>query len=419
MLSLCARNPKIACMRTNGNAGHFEIRHVNEAWEQLTGYSCANIVGEKFGLSFLKGRETQSCVLKQMHSNVEARIAFFGDVINYKKDGTKFVNRLSIVPLPNGGFIETCMDTCGDQAPQHIRNKNMNRKRVSHSQADLPRHKRDRNEACTSQSSATMTKAILSICAKNRDIPFIRTKDKSHHYEVSFVNEAWEKLTGYSSTSIIGRKYGSSMLKGRETRESVTDEIRRCVQAKEPFFGDVINYKKDGTKFMNRLSIVPLANGEFIGTLKDATSAMHSIPTCNGVLPGIIDCISDNGRKKARGCPRSLGSEATARQVQASSEGDGDGDAAQSLRGGALSRTEEASRAAEPLALVRQKFQALIEVLALQDSRNAMRVGGGSKGPKWNKHDILAEAIHEIKNLRTRLTGAEGRLQILSQSVSH
>jgi len=99
----------------------------------------------------------------------------------------------------------------------------------------------------------------------------------------------------------------------------------------------------------------------------------------------------------------------------------------------ALVKSEQTVAAKEPVKVARkrknnrerqrrqglnQKFQALIEVLALQDSRNAMRVGGGSKGPKWNKHDILAEAIHEIKNLRTRLTGAEGRLQILSQSVS-
>lgn len=62
-----------------------------------------------------------------------------------------------------------------------------------------------------------------------------------------------------------------------------------------------------------------------------------------------------------------------------------------------------------------RKFQQLIEVLALQDQdcRNAMKVGVGSKGPKWNKHDILSEAIYAISNLRTRLTGAESRLHML------
>jgi len=60
-----------------------------------------------------------------------------------------------------------------------------------------------------------------------------------------------------------------------------------------------------------------------------------------------------------------------------------------------------------------QKFQELIEVLSLQDCRNAMRVGAGSKGPKWNKNDILSEAIHAITNLRTRLTSTEARLHVL------
>jgi len=110
ILSLCAKNPNIACMRTSGKAEQFEIRHVNEAWERLTGYNRADVVGEKSGLSFLKGRETRSRIISKLRSNVQAKVAFFGDVINYKKDGTKFVNRLSIVPLPDGGFIETCMD---------------------------------------------------------------------------------------------------------------------------------------------------------------------------------------------------------------------------------------------------------------------------------------------------------------------
>merc|ERR1740130_383395 len=354
ILSLCAENQDIAFIRTKGRSSNYEVSFVNEAWERLTGYSRRAIVGRKHGSSMLKGQETSSTSNDRVRRCIQTNMPFFGDVLNYKKDGTKFWNRLSIVPLRNGEYIGTCMDVTEHHPvllPSVIRlspilKNDTDRQCVkNHSQTDLPRRKRDRNAAFAGSSSLTVAKTLLSLCANNRDIPFIRTKDKSHNYEVTFVNEAWEKLTGYSSSAIIGRKYGSSMLKGRETCETVNDKIRRCVQAKEPFFGDVINYKKDGTKFVNRLSIIPLSNGEFIGTCMDATSAVHSIPTSNGVLPGIIDCINGNGRKRARGRPQSFRLEATAHQVRAC----GDTAAGDALRGESSSRMEEPSRTAEPL----------------------------------------------------------------------
>jgi len=58
-----------------------------------------------------------------------------------------------------------------------------------------------------------------------------------------------------------------------------------------------------------------------------------------------------------------------------------------------------------------QKFQELIEVLAPHNDRQSvLKVGVGSKGPKWNKQDILSEAIYSIKDLRARLQSTEARL---------
>jgi len=277
ILTLCAKNSKIAFIRTNGRHNQYTVSYVNKAWENLTGYCSADIVGQKHGSSILKGKETCSPVTDRIRRCIQELVPFFGDVVNYKKDGTKFVNRLSIIPLPNGDFIGTCQDASTDT------------KSVATPYSDAAV---DCGPTSVQSDFSNLACTVMNLCANNKDVAFIRTKGKGKQYEVSFVNEAWEQLTGYNRSAIIGRKYGSSMLKGRETQNSVTDKIRRCVQKEIPFFGDVINYKKDGTKFINRLSIIPLPNGDFIGTCMDA-SVQESC-----ALSGIAGALPDSCKKR-------------------------------------------------------------------------------------------------------------------------
>ncbi len=52
--------------------------------------------------------------------------------------------------------------------------------------------------------------------------------------------------------------------------------MRNALNAGEPFEGEILNYRKDGTPFWNELSIAPLRGGEaeplrFIGIQRDIT----------------------------------------------------------------------------------------------------------------------------------------------------
>ncbi|GAF66693.1 hypothetical protein BTS2_3595 [Bacillus sp. TS-2] len=91
---------------------------------------------------------------------------------------------------------------------------------------------------------------------------------------IVYANQGFLDMTGYSMEEIIGKN--CRFLQGAETQESDIDKIREGVQKMESVFVELVNYKKDGTKFWNSLSIDALYIAEeeryyFIGVQKDVT----------------------------------------------------------------------------------------------------------------------------------------------------
>jgi PAS domain S-box-containing protein len=88
-----------------------------------------------------------------------------------------------------------------------------------------------------------------------------------------YVNDAYERLTGYSREEVIGRN--CRLLQGPETREEPVAEMASAVDAGEPVTAELRNYRKDGSMFWNRVDIAPiLEDGEvayFVGFQTDVT----------------------------------------------------------------------------------------------------------------------------------------------------
>lgn len=76
---------------------HRRILYCNPAFEQLTGYSQAEILG--LSCSILKGPQTNSRQLLQLKAALLQKHSFHGELINYRKDGSPFWNELSISPI--------------------------------------------------------------------------------------------------------------------------------------------------------------------------------------------------------------------------------------------------------------------------------------------------------------------------------
>ncbi|MDA8621331.1 diguanylate cyclase [Psychrosphaera sp.] len=82
--------------------------------------------------------------------------------------------------------------------------------------------------------------------------------------EIVYVNEAFSKLTGYSSAEVIGKT--PSILSGEKTSPIKTKKIMDHLTQFLPVREEVINYKKNGEPYWVDLNIVPLKNSKGIVT---------------------------------------------------------------------------------------------------------------------------------------------------------
>ncbi len=75
-----------------------------------------------------------------------------------------------------------------------------------------------------------------------------------------FVNEAFQRMTGYEAHEILGRN--CRFLQGPATDPASVQQVRRAVAASEDLAIELINYKKDGTPFWNALYLSPVFDAE-------------------------------------------------------------------------------------------------------------------------------------------------------------
>lgn len=90
-----------------------------------------------------------------------------------------------------------------------------------------------------------------------------------------YVNRAFEQVTGYSRNEAIG--YNCRFLQGVDTDPEAAETIRSAIREQRGCIVEILNYRKDGTPFWNRLTISPVydASGivtHFIGVQSDVTA---------------------------------------------------------------------------------------------------------------------------------------------------
>lgn len=91
--------------------------------------------------------------------------------------------------------------------------------------------------------------------------------------EIVYVNDGFTRMTGYSKEEAIGKT--PRMLQGPKTDRAVLDKLRKRLKEGQPFFGHTVNYRKDGSEFINQWDIHPLTNND--GEITHWVSYQHDI----------------------------------------------------------------------------------------------------------------------------------------------
>lgn len=100
--------------------------------------------------------------------------------------------------------------------------------------------------------------------------------DHRHPNEpIVFINSAFETITGYEATDIIGRNC-RFLNAGVDNPAEMLDELRACIASESSGTFELENRRSDGSRFWNRLSLAPVEDFEgkithFVGVVDDIT----------------------------------------------------------------------------------------------------------------------------------------------------
>ena len=97
--------------------------------------------------------------------------------------------------------------------------------------------------------------------------------------QIVYCNAAFTAITGWTEAEMLGKT--PRVLQAPETSRADLDKLRRALQAWEPVELELLNMRKDGTRFWVELSIVPVADARgvythWVSVQRDVSHRKHS-----------------------------------------------------------------------------------------------------------------------------------------------
>jgi PAS domain S-box-containing protein len=114
---------------------------------------------------------------------------------------------------------------------------------------------------------------LLQQAIDDANVAITLADPSAHDNPLTYVNSAYEELTGYGEEEALGRN--CRYLQGENTDPDTVSALREAIDDEAPITVELRNYRKNGTEFWNRLTITPIYNdGElvrYLGTQEDVT----------------------------------------------------------------------------------------------------------------------------------------------------
>lgn len=125
---------------------------------------------------------------------------------------------------------------------------------------------------------------------------------------IIYANTGFSRITGYPLGEVLGRN--CRFLQGENTASESVAELRAAIDAGEGTSVDLLNYRRDGTPFWNRVEIMPIRNEadeltHYLGLQRDITERVqnqqrlavldrilrHNVRNKTNVIRGYADAI--------------------------------------------------------------------------------------------------------------------------------
>jgi PAS domain S-box-containing protein len=100
----------------------------------------------------------------------------------------------------------------------------------------------------------------FSAAVRATRMPMLITDPNQPDNPIVFVNAAFSRLTGFAHDEIIGRN--CRFLQGPDTDRAEVARLRAAIDAREPIELELLNYRKNGETFWNRLLVSPVFDGD-------------------------------------------------------------------------------------------------------------------------------------------------------------
>lgn len=213
------------------------IKYANDKFEHVSQFKMEELIGKKHNI-INSGYHSQK-FWKNMWRTINNGEVWKAEVRNRAKDGSFYWVDTSIVPIKdvNGNIIEFIS----------IRNE-ITEKKKNEDQLEL-----------------------LSLIAKNTSNYVIITDVQGN---IEWVNESFEKFTGYQFDEIKGKKPGA-LLQGEETDKATVAYMSERIKQKKNFSCEIINYTKKGEKYWVSINVKTIKNKD--GEVLRFFALMHNI----------------------------------------------------------------------------------------------------------------------------------------------
>ena len=201
---------------------------INQSFENITGFTMSDMIGKKLS-TFLVGKETDQDTLRLVNDSFRNSLPFSAEFISYRKDDKKIWIHVQSHPIfDKHGEIEGWFGIC--------------------------------NDITLKKAEEQKLKLFESVIENANDIIIICNADSAAEGgpKIVYVNDAFQKTTGYTKEEAIGQS--PRFLQGNDSDHITTTTIHKHLDKWKPVQADVLNYKKNGEKFWNRMFITPVAD---------------------------------------------------------------------------------------------------------------------------------------------------------------